>query len=56
MIMNNCLVESHMMHAKLAISPEGYLRAISSSATETLFIHCNKIWMSKPFTTSDHSI
>ena len=39
---NNCLVDSHMRHANLAISLEGYLWAISSLATEMLFICCIK--------------
>ena len=55
-IMNNCLVVSHMRHANLAVSLEGYLWTISSLAKEMLFICCNKIWKSKPFTPSGHSI
>ena len=41
-IMNYCLVDSHMRHANLAISLEGYLLAISSLSIEMLFIHCIK--------------
>ena len=41
-IMNNCLVDSCMRHANLAINLQGYLWAISSLATEILFLHCIK--------------
>ena len=41
-IMNNCLVDSHIRHANLAISLEGYIWAIGSLATEKVFIHCIK--------------